>query len=44
MAPGKDTHGTLGPDQREGRGWPEQQFSTANSADTSQRFSVLILF
>ena len=23
MGPGKDTHGTLGPDQREGRGWPE---------------------
>ena len=36
MGPCKDTHGTLGPGQREGRGWPEQQFSTANSADTSQ--------
>ena len=29
VGPGKDTHGTLGPDQREGRGWPESQFSTA---------------
>ena len=44
VGPGKDTHGTLGPGQREGRGWPEQQFSTANSADTSQTFFFSLWF
>ena len=42
MGPGKDTHGTLGTDQREGYGWPEQQFSTAYSADTSQTLILKI--
>ena len=37
VGPGKDTHGTLGPDQREGRGWPEhsstQQYKSRNTAN-----------
>ena len=34
VGPGKDTHGTLGPDQRESRGWPMRSDSTVHSAET----------
>ena len=34
VGPGKDTHGTLGPDQREGRGWPEHSSTQQYSAGT----------
>ncbi len=36
VGPGKDTHGTLGPDQREGRGWPEHSSAQQYSAETPQ--------
>ena len=34
MGPGKDTHGTVGPDQWEGRGWPEHSSAQQYSAET----------
>ena len=39
--PGKDTHGTLGPDQREGRGWPEHSSAQQYSAETPQTKKVI---
>ena len=36
MGPGKDTHGTLGPDQREGRGWHEHSSAQQHSAEARQ--------
>ena len=36
VGPGKDTHGTLGADQREGRGWPEHSSAQQYSAETRQ--------
>ena len=41
VGPGKDTHGTLGPDQREGRGWPEHSSAQQYSAET---LKTLLLF
>ena len=37
MRPGKDIHGTLGPDQREGRGWLMRPDSTVHSAETTPK-------
>ena len=41
VGPSKDTHGTLGPDQREGRGWSvhslTQQYRLQNSSHTAQK-------
>ena len=41
MGPRQDTHGTLGPDQREGRGWPShsltQQYRVQYSSHTAQK-------
>ena len=36
VGPGKDTHGALGPDQREGRGRPEHSSAQQYSAETRQ--------
>ena len=36
VGPGKDTHGTLGADQREGCGWPEHSSAQQYSAETRQ--------
>ena len=36
VGPGKDTHGTLGADQREGRGRPEHSSAQQYSAETRQ--------
>ena len=44
MGPGKDTHGTLWPDQREGRGWPEHSSAQQYSAETRQTAYVFALF
>ena len=41
---GKDTHNTLGPDQREGRGWPMRSDSTVHSAETPQTFFHFFYF
>ena len=41
VGPGQDTHGTLGPDQREGRGWPAhsltRQYRVQYSSHTAQK-------
>ena len=41
VGPGQDTHGTLGPDQREGRGWPvhssTQQYRVQYRRHTAQK-------
>ena len=42
--PGKDTHGTLGPDKREGRGWPEHSSAQQYSAETRQHFVIFLFF
>ena len=44
VGPGKDTPGTLGPDQQEGRGWPMRSDITAHSAETRQTFTVFFFF
>ena len=45
VGPGQDTHGTLGPDQREGRGWPAhsltQQYKVQYSSRTAQIRALL---
>ena len=44
VGPGKDTHGTLGPDQREGRGWPEHSSAQQYSAETRQTLFSVFFF
>ena len=44
VGPSNDTHGTLGPGQREGRGWPMRSDSTVHSAETPHTFTHFSCF